>query len=147
MRKNARKGRFLHLLLLVNGWVQKFMTRDLLSVRRRTTESQKDPDRLIDKLIAYILQVRRQRTRYFYSHSDIITMDETAVWQDVLSSTTIDNVGKKSFRLKTTRHEKSKVSVCLTANADGTKLKPFIVFREPREKQSRLTRNLKISVM
>ena len=42
-----------------NGWVQKCMARNGLSVRRRTTESQKDPDRLIDKLIAYILQVRR----------------------------------------------------------------------------------------
>ena len=119
------------------------MTGNLLSVRRRTTESQKDPDRLI----AYILQVRQQRTRHFYSYSDIIAMDETAVWQDVLSSTTVDNVGEKSIQLKTTGHEKYKVSLCLTAKADGTKLKPFIVFREPREKQSSLTRNLKISAM
>ena len=41
-----------------NGCVQKFMARNGLSARRRTTESQKDPDRLIDKLIAYILRVR-----------------------------------------------------------------------------------------
>ena len=41
-----------------NGWVQKFMTRHRLSVRCRRTESQKDLDRLIDKLISYILQVR-----------------------------------------------------------------------------------------
>jgi len=41
-----------------NGWVQKFMARNGLSVRCRTTESEKDPDRLIDKLIAYLLQVR-----------------------------------------------------------------------------------------
>ena len=30
--------------------------------------------------------------------------------------------------MKTTGHEKSRVSVCLTAKADGTKLKPFIIF-------------------
>ena len=30
--------------------------------------------------------------------------------------------------MKTTGHKKTKVSVCLTAEADGTKLKPFIVF-------------------
>ena len=54
-------------------------------------------------------------------------MDETAVWQDVLSNTTVDEVGEKT-RLKTTGHEKSKVSVCLAAKADGTKLKPFVVF-------------------
>ena len=58
---------------------QKSMARNGLSVRRRTTESEKDPDRLIDKLIAYILQVRRPRNRHSYSHSDIIPMEETAV--------------------------------------------------------------------
>ena len=46
-----------------NSWVQKFMGRNGLSARRRTTESQKDPDRLIDKQIAYTLQVRRQCNR------------------------------------------------------------------------------------
>ena len=116
-----------------NGWVQKFMARNGLSVRRRTTESQKDPDRLTNRLIGYILQVRRQRTRFSYSHGGIIAMDETAVWQDMLSSTTVDNVGEKLIRLKTTGHEKSKVSVCLAAKADGTKVKPLIVF--PRAKR------------
>ena len=98
--QKCKKGYASPSFIASNGWVQKFMTRNLLSVRRRTTESQKDPDRLID----YILQVRRQRARHSYSYSDIIAMDETAVWQDVLSSTTVDNVGEKSIRLKTTGH-------------------------------------------
>ena len=115
-----------------NGWLPKCMARNGLSVRRRTTESQKDPDRLIDKLIAYILQVRGQRSRHSYSHSDIIAMDDTAVWQDMLCSTTVDKAGENSIRLTTTRHEKSKVSVC---------------FRELREKQSSLMRSLKTSAM
>ena len=111
-----------------NSWVQKCMSRNGLSVRRRTTESQKDPDRLIDKLIACILEVRRQRSRHSYSYSDIIAINETAVWQDMLSSATVDKAGESSIRLKTTGHEKSKVSVCLTAKAHGINLKPFIVF-------------------
>ena len=108
------------------------MARNGLSVRRRTTESQKDPDRLIDKLIAYILQVRGQRSRHSYSHSDIIAMGDTAVWQDMLSSTTVDKAGENSNGLTTTGHEKSKVSVC---------------FRELREKQSSLMRSLKTSAL
>ena len=35
-------------------WVQKFVVRNGLSVRHRTTELQKDQDRCINKLIAYI---------------------------------------------------------------------------------------------
>lgn len=123
------------------------MARNGLSVRRSTTESQKDPDRLIDKLIAYtctgILQVRRQRTRHSYCHSDIIATDETAVWQDMLSSTTVDNVGEKSIRLKTTGHEKSKVSFCLTAKAEGTKLKPFVVLPGAKRETKQLNEEFK----
>ena len=89
--------------------MQKFMTRHGLSVRHKITESQKNADRLIDKLISYILQVRRQRVKFSYGSSDMIVMDEIAVWKDMLSSTTVDKVGEKSIRLKTTGNGKSKV--------------------------------------
>ena len=57
-------------------------------------------------------------------------MDEMAVWKDMLSSTTVDKVGSKTISIKTTGHEKEKVTVCLAAKADGTKLKPFNVFTD-----------------
>ena len=75
-----------------------------------------------------MLQARRLRVKFSYSDSDIIAMDETAVWQDMLSNTTVDSIGHNTIAMKTTGHEKTKVSVCLIAKADGTKLKPFIVF-------------------
>ena len=46
------------------GWVQKIMTRHGLCIRRKTTESQKDPEKLIDKLIAYVSQARRLRVKF-----------------------------------------------------------------------------------
>ena len=46
----------------------------------------------------------------------------------MISGTTIDAKGTETIQMKTTGHEKRKVSVCLTANADGKRLKPFIVF-------------------
>ena len=59
-------------------------------------------------------------------------MDETAVWFDMVSPTTIDARGTKSVSLKTTGHEKSHLTVVLAAKADGTKLKPYIVFKVGR---------------
>ena len=56
-------------------------------------------------------------------------MDETAVWADMLSETTVDRLGSKTLSLKTTAHEKVRVSVCLSARADGSKLKLMIVFK------------------
>ena len=56
-------------------------------------------------------------------------MDETPVWSDMVSATTIDATGKKTIIMKSTSQEKSRVSVCLTAKAHGTKLKLMIVFK------------------
>ncbi len=125
------------------GWVQKFMTRHGLCIRCKTTESQKDPAKLIDKLIAYVLQARRLREKFSYNDSDIIAMDETAVWQDMLSNTTVDSIGHNTISMKTTGHEKTKVSVCLTAKADGTKLKPFIVFPGAKRESKLLNEEFK----
>ena len=51
------------------------------------------------------------------------------MWDDMVSNTAVDKVGAKSIILKTTGHEKVLVSVCSAAKADGTKLKPLVVFR------------------
>ena len=67
--------------------------------------------------------------KHNYNPSDIIAMDEAPVWCDMISETTIDKTGKKSITLKTTGNEKARVSVCLAAKADGTKLKPMVVFQ------------------
>ena len=44
-------------LTFSQGWLEKVMNRNGLSVRCRTTEAQKSPDQLINKLCAYMLQV------------------------------------------------------------------------------------------
>lgn len=59
-------------------------------------------------------------------------MDETAVWLDMPGETTIETVGVKSVPLKTTGHEKERVTVCLTAMADGRKLPPLLIFKGKR---------------
>lgn len=116
-----------------SGWLRGFMKRYGLSLRRKTSIAQKDPDQLIDKLVAFVLHVRRLSMKHPYKAADIIAMDETPVWADMVSSTTVDGLGKKTVTVKTTGHEKSRVSVCLAAKADGTKLPPFVFKGAKRE--------------
>ena len=103
------------------------------SLRHKTT-AQKDPERLIDKLILHILLARRLSINYKYSPSSIIAMHETSAWNDMVSYITIDKQEAKSVCLKTTGHEKCMVSVCLAAKAGGTKLKLFVVFRAAKKR-------------
>ena len=107
-------------------------------MRRKTTTAEQDPHRLFDKLLSYILQVQRLSQRHKYQPPCIIAMDETPVWDDMASNTTVDRLGASSINLKTTRHEKVMVTVCLSARADGTKLKPFIVFPASRRETKKL---------
>ena len=83
-------------------------------------------------IFLYILHARRLSIKYKYSPSSVIAMDETSVWNDMVSNITIDKQEAKSVCLKTIGHEKCRVSVCLAAKADITKLKPFVAFCQKR---------------
>ena len=47
----------------------------------------------------------------------------------MVSNKTVDIVGKKTISMKTTGHEKCRVTAGLAAKGDRTRLKPFIVFK------------------
>ena len=72
-----------------------------------------------------------------------MAMDETPVWDDKVSRTTVDKVGATSVNLKTTGHEKVMVTVCLSARADGTKFKPLTVFRGAKRESKKLNEDYK----
>ena len=75
------------------GWLEKFFASNGLCLRRKTTEAQKDPPHLVDKLVSYVLQICRLKRTLNCGDANVIAMDETAVWKDMLSSTTVDKVG------------------------------------------------------
>ena len=57
------------------GWLCRFMKRNGLSLRRKASISQQDPERMVAKLVLYVIQVRRLQEKYKYRPSDIIAMD------------------------------------------------------------------------
>ncbi|XP_068586183.1 uncharacterized protein [Cebidichthys violaceus] len=91
------------------GWLQRFLQRNRLSLRRRSAEPAANPEVLTEKLVGFIDRVGRTVSGKKISEGDIIAMDETAVC-----------LGLK---------RQSRITVVLAAAANGTKLKPFIVFR------------------
>ncbi|XP_033493159.2 uncharacterized protein LOC117263673 [Epinephelus lanceolatus] len=100
------------------GWLQKFLKRYNLSLRRRSAVTQEDPNLLTEKLVWFVDYVGKTVSAKRILEKDIITMDETVAWFDA-SSPTQGVQGQ----------ERSQLTIILAAKADGTKLKPFIVFR------------------
>ena len=64
------------------GWLCRFLKRNGLALRRKTSVAQQDPKRMVTKLVSYIIQVRRLQMKHNYAPCNIIAMDETAVWCD-----------------------------------------------------------------
>ena len=111
--------------------------------RRTNNVSHKDLEQLTTKLVSYILRVRRLRIINNYAPSYIIAMDETSVQYNMVSKSTIDVRGVKVVPMKSTGHEKANVSVCLSARADGTKLKPMIVFKDAKQDVNAIHKKMK----
>jgi hypothetical protein len=110
------------------GYLDRFMARGQLCVRRRTTAAQKTPEQMTEKMVSFIQYMERQRAKIGAQSDEIYAMDETAVWFDMLSDTTVNQKGAHSVSVKTTGHEKSRCTVILTATGSGRKLKPYVVF-------------------
>lgn len=81
------------------GWLTQFMKQNGLSIRHWTTQAQKTPDQLIDKLGTYILKVRWLQKWMNNELKNIIAIDETAIWNNMISNTTIEKRGAHSVKL------------------------------------------------
>ena len=75
------------LFVVSNGWVNSFMHCNGFSLYHKGTTTQ-DSERLIDKLVLYILHAQRLSVKYKYPPSSIIAMSRMA-WCLTLQS--IDN--------------------------------------------------------
>ena len=76
----VKKGEPNEELKTSNGWLKGFMKRYSLSLQRKTSVVQKDPDQLIDKLESFVLHVHRLVMKHSYNAADIIAMDDIPIW-------------------------------------------------------------------
>lgn len=56
-------------------------------------------------------------------------MDETPVYIDMVSSTTMDFIGSKNVDGMTTGHKKCRFKVAITISATGNMLKTYVIFK------------------
>ena len=111
------------------GWCTRFMNRNDLTIRQRTKIAQKLPRDLeakVDSFLQYVIKLRKQHN---YELGQIGNMDETPMTFDIPSNKTVNTVGEKSVMIKTTGHERTHFTAVLSCLADGTKLRPVVIFK------------------
>lgn len=100
------------------GWCRRFMRRSGLALRRRTTLAQRLPADFEEKLVNFQRYVIQMRQRHLYPFHQIGNADETPVFFDMASNTTVDTKGVKSVLLRGTGNEKNRITVMLAVTAE-----------------------------
>ena len=83
------------------------MKRYNLSIKRRTTTGQLLPRDLEDKIRNFVAFNKRQIDEKSLQPAMIVKMDETSVWADMPSASTVNSNGEHTVPHKTTGHEKT----------------------------------------
>ena len=109
------------------GWFQKFCKRRHFSLRRSSTLNQTDPEDLDEKVVRFLLHFRKIKDRFPMAR--VWGCDETPVFFDTPHNQTMEKVGAKEVRIKSTGGDKKMVTVMLLWCSDGTKARPTIVFK------------------
>ena len=99
------------------GWAQKFMRRNDLVIRVKTSIAQKLPAALEQKMTAFLQSVKEARVVHDYPKELIGNMDETPIYFD-----SVRNTGA----------EKRHLTVVLAATVDGQILPPMVMFKGKR---------------
>lgn len=119
------------------SWCSRFMRRNRLSVRARTTVGQKLPDDWEEKVVNFREFVSRRKEELGIQADRVFNMDEVPMSFDAPHSRTVDSTGAESVPVSTTGHEKTGFTVVLACSESGKKLKPMVIFKRktmPKEK-------------
>lgn len=115
------------------SWVYKFLARHGLSVRRVTRVGQKLTGHLKqvqdDAAAAIRKRIAPGGTLHGIDLKYFINMDQTAVYFEMKSTTTVHEKGARTVSVRESGSNSKRATIVLAVAADGTKLPPFVVFK------------------
>lgn len=129
-----------------NGWATRFMRRNGLSLRRRTTLCQRLPAAYEEKIVDFHRFVIRIRQEKNFLLSQIGNADQTPLNFDMPSSRTVEQTGARTVHVRTTGAEKQRCTVMLGVTADGRKLPPYVIFKRKTLPKGKLPPGIHVRV-
>ena len=73
-----------------------------------------------------------------YTNYNIIAMDETPIYHDMLAITTVTEKDAKSVVMKTTGRDENRITAILTVKANGENCKTYVVFPAAKREVQKL---------
>ncbi|GMF21158.1 unnamed protein product [Phytophthora lilii] len=112
-------------------WVNGFMRRYGLSLRRTTNLTVLTDDVLTDRAVSFLSYLTSRIDGLSDDHT--ILMDETAVYFEDPHRQTVDQVGARHVVLKSTGFASMRVTAVLAVTATGRKLPPLVVWKGAKQ--------------
>ena len=109
--------------------VRRFLKSHGLVHRAVTHESQRMPQQICEEAHDFILTMRPRVSSADRDQRFIINMDQTPVFFNMSSSTTLQQAGSRTVNGRTSTSSTMQVTVAVTVTASGEMLKPLIIFK------------------
>ena len=97
-------------------------------VQRRITHvaqnSTYDPQKVAD----FVSYINSEISAHFHSPANIVNIDETNIYFDMVGSSTLETMGRRTISIKSSGSS-NRCTALLGVTMDGTKLPPFIIFK------------------
>lgn len=119
-------------------WLDGFLQRYELSLRRSTTLFKLEDCEVVKRALSFKAFVDGINFSK-YQLSNMIAMDETAVFLGQESQTTIDRKGASSIYIPSTGYESARVTCLLAIRLDGKKTAPLLITKGKKEKIERIS--------
>lgn len=107
-------------------WLDGFLKRNDLALRRRTNLTVLSNDFLIERAFSFLKYLTAKVTADS-DMSKIVLMDETAVYMEDPRTTTIDEHGARHVVIRSTGFASKRITCVLAVKANGDKIPPVII--------------------
>ena len=119
-----------------DGWLRRFFSRYDLTLRRATNLTRLSDIDVVQRAVSYFSYLRSVRKNY--SASNVVLMDETAVFFETTRTSTVDVVGARHVVLRTTGFASMRITSMLAVRGNGTRVMPANIFKGAREEPAML---------
>ena len=75
------------------------------------------------KIANFVKFCEKQRNTFDFALGNIVNMDLTPIWADMPGKTTVDQRGLTTVPIRSTGHEKQRMTVCLAIKADRSTIR------------------------
>ncbi|OWY92923.1 Pogo transposable element [Phytophthora megakarya] len=111
-------------------WVYPFLYRHRLSIRRKTRKLSGHLQKIRSEFVAALNERFKAGSTLEGTPSSLrVNMDETAVFFEMTSDTTINEVNAQTVSIRGSGSIAKRLTACISCVQDGTKLPLFVVFK------------------